>query len=205
MAEVGRYEIIGSTIDDAAGEALDKAAALLELGYPGGPVIQKTADGGNPEAIRFPRGLEQPDRGKWVYPYSRDLCFSFSGLKTSLLTHMQKQSVPLQESAMSDLTASFQEAVADALVRRVERGLARYDVASFACAGGVSLNRVLREKLSELSVSIGVPLLLSPPALCTDNAAMIAGVAYEQFIRNESVEEPKDVCPSLRLADWKAA
>jgi N6-L-threonylcarbamoyladenine synthase len=205
MQDVGRYEILGSTIDDAAGEALDKAAALLELGYPGGPVIQKCADGGNPSAIRFPRGLEQPDRGKWVYPYSRDLCFSFSGLKTSLLTYVQKQELPLSASRMADVTASFQEAVADALVRRVAAGLERYEVASFSCAGGVSLNRVLRKKLTQLSEQTGVPLLLSPPALCTDNAAMIAGVAYEQHQRNEAVQEPIDVSPSLRLHDWQAA
>ena len=96
MKSVGRYEIVGSTIDDAAGEALDKAAAVLQLGYPGGPVIQKTAEGGQVDAIRFPRGLEQPSRSKWLYPYDRELCFSFSGLKTSLLTYVQKQDIPLE-------------------------------------------------------------------------------------------------------------
>lgn len=205
MKSVGRYEIVGSTIDDAAGEALDKAAAVLQLGYPGGPVIQKTAEGGQVDAIRFPRGLEQPSRSKWLYPYDRELCFSFSGLKTSLLTYVQKQEIPLEGIFMQHVAASFQEAVADALVQRTERALERFDVKSFACAGGVSLNRVLREKLTILSKDKQLPLLLSPPKLCTDNAAMIAGVAYEQLRRTEAIDDPLDVSPSLRLANWQAA
>ena len=106
---------------------------------------------------------------------------------------------------MQHVAASFQEAVADALVQRTERALERFDVKSFACAGGVSLNRVLREKLTILSKDKQLPLLLSPPKLCTDNAAMIAGVAYEQVRRNEAIDDPIDVSPSLRLADWQAA
>ena len=177
----------------------------MQLGYPGGPVIQKTAEGGQVDAIRFPRGLEQPSRSKWLYPYDRELCFSFSGLKTSLLTYVQKQEIPLEGISMQHVAASFQEAVADALVQRTERALERFDVKSFACAGGVSLNRVLREKLTILSKDKQLPLLLSPPKLCTDNAAMIAGVAYEQVRRNEAIDNPIDVSPSLRLADWQAA
>ena len=205
MKSVGRYEIVGSTIDDAAGEALDKAAAVLQLGYPGGPVIQKTAEGGQVDTIRFPRGLEQPSRSKWLYPYDRELCFSFSGLKTSLLTYVQKQEIPLEGIRMQHVAASFQEAVADALVQRTKCALERYDVKSFACAGGVSLNRVLREKLTILSKDKQLPLLLSPLKLCTDNAAMIAGVAFEQLRRNEAIDNPIDVIPSLRLSDWQAA
>ncbi len=205
MRDVGRYEIVGSTIDDAAGEALDKAAAVLQLGYPGGPIIQKTAEGGDAHAVRFPRGLEQPGRGRWLYAYDRNLCFSFSGLKTSLLTHVQKQEEPLEGIALQHVAASFQEAVADALVKRTLRALDTFEVKSFTCAGGVSLNRVLREKLTKVSEERGLPLLLSPPRLCTDNAAMIAGVAYEQIRRKEAVAEPVDVSPSLRLADWEAA
>jgi N6-L-threonylcarbamoyladenine synthase len=204
MKEPGCYERVGTTIDDAAGEALDKAAAVLRLGYPGGPVIQRTAEGGNPKAIPFPRGLEQPDRGKWIYPYDRDLCFSFSGLKTSLLTYTQNHSADEVQQQMKDICASYQEAVCDALLRRVARGLERFPVKSFACAGGVSLNRVLREKLSHLSEKTGIPLLLAPPALCTDNAAMIAGVAYEKQLQVPEAElYPEDVNPNLGLTDWK--
>ncbi len=202
MRGTGQYELLGSTIDDAAGEALDKAAAVLKLGYPGGPIIQKTAEGGNPAAIRFPRGLDSVDRGKWVYKYDRDLCFSFSGLKTSLLTHVKNLDHEPVGDELCDIAASYQEAVADALVMRVERALERFPVKSFSCAGGVSLNKVLREKLAALSGKTGIPSLLCPPALCTDNAAMIAGAAYEKIRLGKALSEPLDVNPNLKLADW---
>ena len=201
MDAPGRYKRIGTTIDDAAGEALDKAAAVLELGYPGGPIIQKTAEGGNPNAIRFPRGLDQRDRGKWIFPYDRDLCFSFSGLKTSLLTYVKKLDQKPEGEQLSDICASYQEAICDALTIRVERALERLPIKAFACAGGVSLNARLREKLSALSEKTGVPLLLSPPAYCTDNAAMIAGAAYEKW-RLGAAKEPQDIDPGLKLSDW---
>ena len=199
----GRYERLGSTIDDAAGEALDKAAAVLNLGYPGGPVIQKTAEGGNPAAIRFPRGLEQSDRGKWIYKYDRNLCFSFSGLKTSLLTHVKKLDHPPEGDELRDICASYQEAICDALTIRVARALELFPLKSFACAGGVSMNKVLREKLNKLSVSSGIPILLCPPAYCTDNAAMIAGAACEKMRLDLPGAEPGDVNPNLKLADWE--
>jgi N6-L-threonylcarbamoyladenine synthase len=202
MAGPGKYELLGSTIDDAAGEALDKGAAILNLGYPGGPIIQKTAEQGDVTAIRFPRGLDQPDRGKWLYKYDRDLCFSFSGLKTSLLNHVSKLDHKPEGEELRDIAASYQEAVVDALVTRIARALKRYKVKSFSCAGGVSLNGPLRKKLAALSERTGIPLLLSPPALCTDNAAMIAGVAYEKVVRGLQGEAPVDVNPNLRLTDW---
>ncbi len=202
MKGPGQYEILGRTIDDAAGEALDKAAAILNLGYPGGPVIQKTAEGGNSDAIRFPRGLDNVDRGKWIYKYDRDLCFSFSGLKTSLLTHVKNLDHEPEGDELRDIAASYQEAVADALASRVERALERFEVKSFSCAGGVSLNKVLREKLTALSEKTGIPLLLCPPSLCTDNAAMIAGAAYEKIRLGKTGEKLQDVNPNLRLTDW---
>jgi N6-L-threonylcarbamoyladenine synthase len=203
MHAPGQYELLGSTIDDAAGEALDKAAAVLNLGYPGGPVIQKTSDDGDPAAVRFPRGLDQSDRGKWIYKYDRNLCFSFSGLKTSLLTHVRNLDHTPEGDELRNICASYQEAVTDALTIRVDRALDLFSVKSFACAGGVSLNKVLREKLTALSAKKGTPLLLSPPSLCTDNAAMIAGVAYEKVRLGMAGEEPGDVNPNLRLADWE--
>lgn len=198
----GQYELLGSTIDDAAGEALDKGAAVLNLGYPGGPVIQKTAEGGNPKAIRFPRGLDQVDRGKWIYKYDRDLCFSFSGLKTSLLTYVKNLDHVPEGDELRDICASYQEAVCDALTIRMERALKKYEVKSFCCAGGVSMNKILREKLTRLSEKTGMPLLLCPPAYCTDNAAMIAGAAYEKARLGLSLDEPGDVNPNLKLTDW---
>ena len=202
MHSPGQYELLGSTIDDAAGEALDKAAAVLNLGYPGGPIIQKTAEGGNPDAIRFPRGLDGVDRGKWIYKYDRNLCFSFSGLKTSLLTHVKNLDHAPEGDELRDICASYQEAVCDSLVIRMERALKQFPVKSFCCAGGVSLNTILREKLTVLSQQKGVPLLLSPPSLCTDNAAMIAGVAYEKVRLGKADVEPSDVNPNLRLVNW---
>lgn len=202
MKEPGHYEVIGQTIDDAAGEALDKGATLLGLGYPGGPVIQKFAEGGNPHAVRFPRGLDNPG-GEWAYATDRKLCFSFSGLKTALLYHLQKNpSVLENEEEKRDVTASYQEAVADALTKRMERALERYDCASFSCAGGVSLNKPLREKLAVLSGQTGVPLKLSSPKLCTDNAAMIAGAAAIKLQAGQPFTAPDDVNPNLTLENW---
>jgi N6-L-threonylcarbamoyladenine synthase len=201
MPQPGRYELLGSTIDDAAGEALDKAAAVLNLGYPGGPVIQQTAEGGNPKAIRFPRGLDQPDRGKWIYKYDRTLCFSFSGLKTSLLTHVKNLDHAPEGDELRDICASYQEAVCDALVIRVGRALKKVPVKSFACVGGVSMNARLREKMEQLSGTTGIPLLLCPPAYCTDNAAMIAGAACEKMRLGLAIDEPSDVNPNLRLSN----
>lgn len=203
MKGPGHYEIVGQTIDDAAGEALDKGALLLGLGYPGGPVIQRTAEGGNPHAVRFPRGLDNP--GEWKYDFDRKLCFSFSGLKTALLYHVQNHADDLEdEGKKRDLIASYQEAVADALAARVERALEQYDCASFACVGGVSLNKILREKLGRLSEKCGIPLRLSSPKLCTDNAAMIAGAAYIKWSAGNGFVEPEDVNPNLRLGNWPA-
>jgi N6-L-threonylcarbamoyladenine synthase len=202
MKQPGSYEIIGQTIDDAAGEALDKGSMLLGLGYPGGPVIQRMAEGGNPHAVRFPRGLDSA-AGEWKFAFDRRLCFSFSGLKTSLLYHVQNHPEDLaDETKKRDLIASYQEAVAEALTVRVERALEQYDCASFACAGGVSLNKVLREKLGRLSEKCGIPLRLSSPRLCTDNAAMIAGAAYIKYSAGHPFSIPDDVNPNLGLENW---
>jgi len=203
MSGPGNYELLGRTIDDAAGEALDKGAALLNLGYPGGPIIQKTAEGGNPDVIRFPRGLDQAGRGKWAYKYDRELCFSFSGLKTALLNHLKNSTAEWSEQELRDIAASYQEAVCDALAKRVERALKKYPVNSFSCAGGVSMNKVLRQKLHNLSKQTGIPLLLCPPAYCTDNAAMIAAVAYEKYRTGAAEIVPNDVNPVLPLKNWR--
>jgi len=202
MKKPGHYEVIGQTIDDAAGEALDKGATLLGLGYPGGPAIQKFAEGGNPKAVRFPRGLDNPG-GQWTYSYDRRLCFSFSGLKTSLLYYLQKHPEALEdESIKRDITASYQEAVADALTVRMGRALKKVDCASFSCAGGVSLNKPLREKFTALSTKTGIPLNLSTPTLCTDNAAMIAGAAAIKLRAGLPFVTPEDVNPNLTLQNW---
>ena len=202
MNNIREYKVIGTTIDDAAGEALDKAATILGLGYPGGPVIQKISDEGNENFIKFPIGLKNESRASWSYDYNRNYCFSFSGLKTSLLTKIKKYNNQIPNDELKDITASFQRAIVDSLLDRFSNALSEYSVKSFSCSGGVSLNKVLRYELEKLSLKINLPLLLSPPSLCTDNAAMIAGVAYE-MIKNDYVLNPIDVSPSLRLKDWK--
>jgi N6-L-threonylcarbamoyladenine synthase len=173
----GVYRLLGQTLDDAAGEALDKGAKLLGLGYPGGPLIERAAQGGEPQRIKFPRG--QPTAG--AGGLDPELCFSYSGLKTALLYHLKAQPAAAQPPELAHTAASYQEAVFDALIERSTRALAREHVKFFGCCGGVSNNTRLRAKLAELAAQHGVPLLLAPPKFCTDNAAMIAAAAARQL------------------------
>jgi N6-L-threonylcarbamoyladenine synthase len=152
-----RYEVLGQTVDDAAGEAFDKGARLLGLGYPGGPEIDRLARHGDPEAFDFPRAA----------PGALD--FSFSGLKTSLLYKRREQ----PDADRADLAASYQRAIVDALVSRTRAALEREALARLAIGGGVAANSELREAVERL----GVPVWVPPLELCTDNAAMIAGAA----------------------------
>jgi N6-L-threonylcarbamoyladenine synthase len=164
-AGIGEYRIIGQTLDDAAGEAFDKVARLLELPYPGGPLLAALADEGDPERFVFPRPLK--DKG---------LDFSFSGLKTAarLAIEAQADSVGLRAGIKADLAASFQAAVVDTLVAKCERGLQDTGLSRLVIAGGVGANRVLRVQLGRLSARRGVRAYYPRPALCTDNGAMIA-------------------------------
>jgi N6-L-threonylcarbamoyladenine synthase len=170
------YELLGQTLDDAAGEALDKAARLLELGYPGGPAIEREAAGGDPDAFEFPVAMTNDPR----------LDFSFSGLKTALLYVVRDLGPDGMRERRRDLAASFQAAVVDQLVgklRRAARGGSRRhrDPAAawkaVALGGGVAANSLLRERVAELCEAEGLRLKLVPGELCTDNAAMIASAA----------------------------
>ncbi len=192
---IGNYEILGQTFDDAAGEALDKGAKLLGLGYPGGPEIERVARDGNPDAVKFPRGL----RGRGDDPETR-YAFSFSGLKTSLLYHLKSQPLQPGDPRLPDLAASYQEAVVDTLVSRIDRALDNHVVNGVGCAGGVARNKRLREKLERLAAKRKLPLLLAAPDFCTDNAAMIAAVASANldFRRHDASE--LDVDPTWPLA-----
>jgi N6-L-threonylcarbamoyladenine synthase len=155
------YRVLGETLDDAAGEAFDKGARLLGLGYPGGPEIDRLARDGDPTAFDFPRS--QPGDG---------LDFSFSGLKTSLLYTLQQPGTdPVR--CRADLAASYQRAIVDALLIRLEQALEQERLERVALGGGVAANRELRERASALGARVWVP----PTELCTDNAAMIAGAA----------------------------
>jgi len=177
----GRYRLLGQTLDDAAGEALDKGAKLLGLGYPGGPLIEKAAAGGDPEFIRFPRGLTQGQAGESAGGLDRDLCFSYSGLKTALLYYLKEHPGAAAGPDLPHLAASYQAAVFDALVERTARAIEREGVTTFGCAGGVSINRTLRARLARLAEQTGARLLLAPPAYCTDNAAMVAAAAFHRL------------------------
>ncbi|MEA2407440.1 MAG: tRNA N6-adenosine threonylcarbamoyltransferase [Thermoleophilaceae bacterium] len=160
VEDPARYEILGQTLDDAAGEAFDKGARLLGLGYPGGPAVDRLAREGDPEAFAFPRSAPG------------ELDFSFSGLKTALLYTIRDLGDEAEGRA-ADLAASYQRAIVDALVRRTRTALEREGIERLAIGGGVAANSELREAVR----GIGVPVWVPPVELCTDNAAMIAGAA----------------------------
>ncbi len=167
-----RVRYLGGTTDDAAGEAFDKVAQILELGYPGGPAISKAALGGNPEAVPFPRSLLG----------SESLDFSFSGLKTAALYAVRGQQgkAPRAGVAVADVAAGFQLAVVDTLVEKCTRALAATGHTSLVVGGGVAANRLLRERLKALADARGVALILAPLEYCTDNAAMVAALGTLQ-------------------------
>jgi len=182
----GQYERLGGTLDDAAGEAFDKVARLLGLPYPGGPAIQATAVDGDPAAFDFPRGLmKQPEH---VYD------FSFSGLKTAVLRVVRE--LDAATLPVSDLAASFQEAVVDVLVEKSRRAAEAFGVARVCVCGGVAANARLREALRE---RLPVPVLVPPLFLCTDNAAMVAAAGHYRFLAGERAGWDLDVVANLRL------
>lgn len=172
----GKPRILGQTLDDAAGEAFDKASKLLGLGYPGGPAIQKSAQKTTGDAsIRFPQGHIAPDNPA-LGDLRADLCFSFSGLKTSLRTYLQKN--PVRDEAHRDnIALAYQNAIVEALASRCAKALRSGKYKGFAVGGGVSLNAALRKRLQEVAAQAKVPIFLPEPRFCGDNAAMIAALA----------------------------
>jgi len=176
LCEKGRYQIIGQTLDDAAGEAFDKAAKLLGLGYPGGPAIDRMArQAARSDAVAFPKGRPKPGNPA-LGELHAELCVSFSGLKTALMYHLRAHP-PQDEVQVCEIAAAYQEAIVEALAERCERALASGRYRALAVGGGVSLNRRLRERLEQVAARAGVRLLLAEPRFCGDNAAMIAGLA----------------------------
>lgn len=196
------YRVIGQTLDDAAGEAFDKAAKLLGLGYPGGPVIDKIAKGASRrDAVDFPKGCLR-EGNPVLGGLNAELCVSFSGLKTSLMYYLKKNP-PQDDAAVADVVAAYQEAIVDALISRCSTALHRGGYNALAVGGGVSLNSRLRERLIETAKDAGVEILLAEPRFCGDNAAMIAGLAGA----GGGVRGPEafklDVVPSLE-AGWQS-
>ncbi len=201
MPRYGEYKIIGQTLDDAAGEAFDKAAKLLGLGYPGGPVIDRWAKGLWNQNLtpRFPKGHPRPGTAA-LAGLDADLCVSFSGLKTALLYYVKKNP-PKDDREKAELVAAYQEAIVGTLADRTRAALRRRDYKALIVGGGVSLNGRLRAKLAEVAAERGVPLLLAKPKYCGDNAAMIAGLAYYRRNVVGDAALNVDVNPTLQAGD----
>lgn len=212
VAEEGRYQLLGRTRDDAAGEAYDKVAKLLRLGYPGGPIIDRLAQTGNPEAIRFPSTrLTHPDRNAPGRPYRFD--FSFSGLKTAVLRHVRQRQAALEseparhslgggglpEGEVVDLCASFQATVVDTLLDRTFAAARWHDVRAIGVAGGVSANHCLRAELQTRAARYGLPAFVPGLALTTDNAAMIAAAGFRKLCAGELAPQDLNAAASLPL------
>jgi N6-L-threonylcarbamoyladenine synthase len=190
VPELFRHEVLGQTLDDAAGEAFDKVARLLGLGFPGGPALDAAARGGDPGAVRFPRAMED----------SGDLDFSLSGLKTAVLRYVRAEQASGREIDVPDLAASFQEAIVDVQVTKTIAAAERTGVPTVLLGGGVVANTRLRERLQLEGQVTGLRVLLPPLELCTDNAAMIACLGAARLARGErtSLDIPAD--PNLQLA-----
>jgi N6-L-threonylcarbamoyladenine synthase len=179
-----RYHLLGQTIDDAAGEAFDKVARYLGLGYPGGPAIELAAQGGCPDAVAFPRGLA-----------GAGYDFSFSGLKTSVVRYVKAH----PEGAVADVAASFQEAVVDVLVTKTRRAAQEVGAKAICIGGGVAANTSLRERVKQVCAADGRTAFIPSRAMCTDNAAMIGATAWYRLLADGPTPLDAAVDPNLEL------
>jgi N6-L-threonylcarbamoyladenine synthase len=190
VPELHRHELLGQTLDDAAGEAFDKVARLLGLGFPGGPALDALAAKGDPRAIRFPRAMQD----------SGDLDFSLSGLKTAVLRYLRAEQAAGREISAPDVAASFQEAIVDVQVSKTVRAAEETGVRTVLLGGGVVANTRLRDRIAEAGEAEGLTVLYPPLDLCTDNAAMIASVGSARLLRGERSSLDIAADPNLRLA-----
>ncbi|MBR5789048.1 MAG: tRNA (adenosine(37)-N6)-threonylcarbamoyltransferase complex transferase subunit TsaD [Lachnospiraceae bacterium] len=191
VSDYGQYEIIGKTEDDAAGEAFDKVARAIGLGYPGGPKIDKVSKEGNSSAIAFPRAKV----GGNVYD------FSFSGLKSAVLNYLNTAAMNGESVVTEDVAASFQQAVIDVLVGHSMEAIDTYHIDKFAIAGGVASNSGLRAAFEEACANKNVSFFMPPPILCTDNAAMIGAAAYYEYIKGVRHSLDLNAVPNLKLGE----
>ncbi|MEW4412757.1 tRNA (adenosine(37)-N6)-threonylcarbamoyltransferase complex transferase subunit TsaD [Clostridium sp. AN503] len=191
VKDYGEFEIIGRTRDDAAGEAFDKVARAVGLGYPGGPKIDKTAKEGDPHAVEFPRAKVEGS------PYD----FSFSGLKSAVLNYINKARMTGEEFNVPDLVASFQNAVVEALVSRAVLAAKEYGYDKLAIAGGVASNSALREAMEKACAAEGIAFYHPSPIFCTDNAAMIGVAAYYEYKKGIRHDWDLNAIPNLKLGE----
>jgi N6-L-threonylcarbamoyladenine synthase len=189
VPELFRHEVLGQTLDDAAGEAFDKVARMLGLGFPGGPALDAAARTGDPNAIRFPRAMED----------SGDLDFSMSGLKTAVLRYVKGERAAGRDIHVPDLAASFQEAIVDVQVAKTIRAAIERGIDTVLLGGGVVANTRLRERMTSDGEAAGLRVLYPPLELCTDNAAMIACVGAARAARGEATSLDIGADPNLRL------
>jgi N6-L-threonylcarbamoyladenine synthase len=188
VPEPHRYEVMGQTVDDAAGEAFDKVARFLGLGYPGGPAIDRMAEKGDPDAVRFPRAME-----------GQGYDFSLSGLKTAVIRHVRRERAEGREVPLEDLAASFQEAVVDVQVQKTIAAAKERGVARVLLGGGVVANTRLRERMERAGEKVRLTVLFPRLELCTDNGAMIACAGYHRLARGERTSLEIGADPGLSL------
>jgi N6-L-threonylcarbamoyladenine synthase len=187
--ELGSYQVLGETLDDAAGEAFDKIARFLDLGYPGGPAIDKLATRGNPDAIDFPRAMR-----------NKGLDFSFSGLKTAVVRYVRALESNGDNLKRADVAASFQEAIVDVQVEKAMRAAKERDLRTIVIGGGVAANSRLREKLRRAADEAGVRLVVPDRKLCVDNGAMIAAAGHFRLSHGRSTPLDASADPALQLS-----
>lgn len=191
VKDYGKYEIIGRTRDDAAGEAFDKVARAIGLGYPGGPKIDKLSKEGNPNAIVFPKAHITDG------PYD----FSFSGVKSAVLNYINGCNMKGEEYKTADIAASFQKAVTDVLVENAMKAVKEYGMNKFAIAGGVASNSTLRSAMEEACKKNGIDFYHPSPIYCTDNAAMIGAAAYYEYLNGTRHGWDLNAVPNLKLGE----
>ena len=191
VKDYGEYEILGRTRDDAAGEAFDKVARAIGLGYPGGPKIDKVSKEGNPDAIHFPRARVD----------ANEYDFSFSGLKSAVLNYLNSCEMKGEPVCQADVAASFQKAVIEVLVEHAMHAVEAYGYKKFAIAGGVASNSGLRQALEEACKERGIDFYHPSPVLCTDNAAMIGAAAYYEYRKGVRSGMDLNAVPNLRLGE----
>ena len=198
----GGLRLLGETVDDAAGEALDKGAVVMGLGYPGGPAIEKAAVGGDPDRVPLPRPQV---RDASLVPDGRppELSFSFSGLKTALRYFVERHPESISPDRIADTAASYQAAVVGSLIGPLRRALESEEFVALGCVGGVARNRLLRRLLEETGRDFGLRLWLAEPQFCTDNAAMVAGLAGSGWRQHAPLLGGHDpILPSWRIPEW---